>query len=425
MRLKLITLLTLLMTAGAVMAASLSGLPFEGNFRMSSDFGLRERPCNGCSTHHPAVDYATPIGTPMISTVNGTVSRVVSTPSGYGNFVTVLSDSGNYAVQYSHLDSSNVTVGQAVTAGETIAISGNSGSGTGAHLDYKVSVLDPATGEMVPVDPVLAQGLDLDDPAVRANLVADSLVKLDGSRTAVVGDGTVTGFGAFTAIPPENTENYEGPILGCDTEVYAHSEAVVEGFTQLSDEIVKQNITKPTPIEIAACLDQMTERINQSGSLHANPGSNLSASFAPFVQQPIVQSVNNFTNSVLGLDITANPIGYAITESFNDVVNTFTSGLSSLIPGTPPPSNCGMREQIWLIEQCLQRPRLPDFVSIIDDRLASVAGDIASMVNPERYIEQVCNNISSPISGFVGDLNDELNSAADALTTPITDSINN
>lgn len=422
MKLKIITLLALLLTVGTALAASLAGPPFAGNFRMSSDFGKRDRPGAAFSQYHPAVDFATPIGTPMLSTINGTVSRVVQSNKGYGNFVTILSDNGNYSVQYAHLSASNVNVGDSVSAGQTIAASGNSGAGTDAHLDYKVSIKDPATGEMVPVDPVLAMGKDLDDEIVRAALVADSLAKLDGRRTTIVGDGTGTGTGAFSAIPPENTANFEGPVLGCDQNVMDKSQSIIDMRIQLVDEIVNSQISQPTPTEISTCLDQVTEQLNQTSIIHANPLDGISASMGPFVQGQMEGFVNDLNTSVSSV---VNPISNAINATFNDVAGEFAGALGSLTPGSPPPSDCGMTEQMWLIQQCVQAPRIPDFVDIIDSKLAEIAGDAAALLNPDRYIEQVCNAVSSPINSLFSDVNNRIDGAADAFTSPITDGIDN
>ena len=105
-------------------------------FRMSSDFGPRPPPCAGCSSYHPAVDLATPIGTPVGAADGGEVVYS-GTAGGYGN--TVVIDHGNgYRTRYSHLQASGVSVGQQVAQGETIAASGNTGAGTGPHLDFGV-----------------------------------------------------------------------------------------------------------------------------------------------------------------------------------------------------------------------------------------------------------------------------------------------
>lgn len=103
---------------------------------LTSDFGRRTRPCDGCSRFHPAVDLGTPIGTPVSASDGGQVVYV-GRAGGYGK--TVVVDHGNgYQTRYSHLSDYTVSVGTSVSQGQQIAISGNTGVGTGAHLDFGV-----------------------------------------------------------------------------------------------------------------------------------------------------------------------------------------------------------------------------------------------------------------------------------------------
>ncbi|WP_346294400.1 M23 family metallopeptidase, partial [Sphaerothrix gracilis] len=103
---------------------------------MTSDFGPRPRPCAGCSKYHPAVDLGTPMGTP-INAADGGVVSYIGWAGGYGR--TVVIDHGNgYKTRYSHLSSYGVSQGTAVSQGQQIAASGQSGNGTGPHLDFGV-----------------------------------------------------------------------------------------------------------------------------------------------------------------------------------------------------------------------------------------------------------------------------------------------
>lgn len=103
---------------------------------LTSDFGRRARPCGGCSSFHPAVDIGTPVGTP-VSAADGGQVVYVGRAGGYGK--TVVIDHGNgYQTRYSHLSAYTVSEGAPVSQGQQIAASGNTGSGTGPHLDFGV-----------------------------------------------------------------------------------------------------------------------------------------------------------------------------------------------------------------------------------------------------------------------------------------------
>jgi murein DD-endopeptidase MepM/ murein hydrolase activator NlpD len=108
----------------------------------TSDFGPRESPCAGCSSNHMGQDYGVPDGTPVAAAANGKIVYQ-GWISGYGN--TVFIDHGNGTMtQYSHLGGYIGATGSTVMQGATIATSGHSGVGTGAHLHF--GVLTGTTG---------------------------------------------------------------------------------------------------------------------------------------------------------------------------------------------------------------------------------------------------------------------------------------
>lgn len=110
------------------------GMPIKGYLTQASRSG------------HTALDFGAPVGTPVKATMNGTVVYAGWNNEGYGNLVII--DNGKYRTYYAHLSKIPVKVGQKVSAGETIALSGNTGNSTGPHLHYEVRVdgrqVDPA-----------------------------------------------------------------------------------------------------------------------------------------------------------------------------------------------------------------------------------------------------------------------------------------
>lgn len=109
--------------------------PTDGT-KITSYFGLRTAPLPGASTNHGAVDIGVPTGTNVYATESGTV-----TTAGYygnaGNLVTI--DHGNgYISKYMHNSSIKVSVGDKVTKGQVIAISGSTGNSTGPHVHFQI-----------------------------------------------------------------------------------------------------------------------------------------------------------------------------------------------------------------------------------------------------------------------------------------------
>lgn len=101
------------------------------------------RPINGRLTqsfhaHHNGLDFGAPVGTPVRSTMDGRVVYAGWNDQGYGNLVIV--ENGPYRTYYAHLSSIPVSVGQQVSAGTVIGLSGNTGNSTGPHLHYEIRI---------------------------------------------------------------------------------------------------------------------------------------------------------------------------------------------------------------------------------------------------------------------------------------------
>lgn len=90
------------------------------------------------SSTHTGLDIAASNGTPIQVVADGTV--IAASYSGsYGNLVKVSHGNG-VETWYAHTSKMYVTVGQTVTAGETIAAVGSTGNSTGAHLHFEIRV---------------------------------------------------------------------------------------------------------------------------------------------------------------------------------------------------------------------------------------------------------------------------------------------
>ncbi len=113
-----------------------SGMRLSDMAVVTSGYGLRINPVTKMPQYHRGIDIAMPKGTPLYAVVDGKVITV-SKDDINGNFI-VLKDSKGNEYSYSHLDSSNVTVGQEVKRGDLVAKSGSTGRSTGPHLHFGV-----------------------------------------------------------------------------------------------------------------------------------------------------------------------------------------------------------------------------------------------------------------------------------------------
>ena len=111
---------------------------------VSSPFGPRKAPTTGASTNHRGIDIAVPSGTSVYSAADGVVVKTGSS-NARGKYVMIYHKSLGITTLYQHLSKNNVVKeNQNVTAGQKIAVSGNTGVGSGAHLHFGV-ILGKAT----------------------------------------------------------------------------------------------------------------------------------------------------------------------------------------------------------------------------------------------------------------------------------------
>ena len=92
----------------------------------------------GGSRRHQGVDIGVPVGTSVVAVKGGTVIEE-DYDSDYGYYVII--DHGNgMQTRYAHNSSNTVSVGQTISAGQLIALSGNTGRSTGPHLHFEVII---------------------------------------------------------------------------------------------------------------------------------------------------------------------------------------------------------------------------------------------------------------------------------------------
>lgn len=125
--------------AGRSIRTALLRTPIDGA-RISSGFGWRKDPLGPGMEFHEGVDFAAPMGTPIMAAGDGVVVRV-GWVRGYGKYVQIRHNSV-YSTAYAHLSryAKGLHDGERVRQGEVIGYVGSTGRSTGPHLDYEIHV---------------------------------------------------------------------------------------------------------------------------------------------------------------------------------------------------------------------------------------------------------------------------------------------
>jgi murein DD-endopeptidase MepM/ murein hydrolase activator NlpD len=114
-----------------------TGEPVALGYR-SSSFGWRFDPFNGRSTLHEGIDYAAPVGTPILAAAAGVVIGA-ERHAQFGNMLEIDHGNGN-VTRYAHASRLLARVGDIVERGQHVADVGATGRATGAHLHFEVLV---------------------------------------------------------------------------------------------------------------------------------------------------------------------------------------------------------------------------------------------------------------------------------------------
>ncbi|WP_082953150.1 M23 family metallopeptidase [Mycobacterium sp. 852002-10029_SCH5224772] len=122
-------------------------MPTKGIF--TSNFGYR------WGVLHAGIDLANSIGTPILAVSDGVVVEA-GPAGGYGMLVKLRHADGTVTL-YGHINTTLVSVGERVMAGDQIATMGNRGNSTGPHLHFEV--LQGGTERIDPVPWLAKRGL--------------------------------------------------------------------------------------------------------------------------------------------------------------------------------------------------------------------------------------------------------------------------
>lgn len=110
--------------------------PVPASKRISSEYGYRMHPILNVNKYHNGIDIAAPSGSAIVAAYKGTVVGA-GYNSSMGNYVMIDHGDGLYTI-YMHASTLNVSTGDNVSTGETIAAVGSTGRSTGPHLHFGV-----------------------------------------------------------------------------------------------------------------------------------------------------------------------------------------------------------------------------------------------------------------------------------------------
>ena len=124
---------------GKSVEKALMKTPINGA-KLSSAFGMRKHPIDGFNKMHRGTDFAAPMGTPIMASGSGVITRARWCGGG-GNCVKIKHNS-TYTTIYAHMKNfaRGIKEGARVKQGRIIGYVGSTGKSTGPHLHYEVVV---------------------------------------------------------------------------------------------------------------------------------------------------------------------------------------------------------------------------------------------------------------------------------------------
>jgi len=124
---------------GKSVEKALMKTPINGA-RLSSSFGMRKHPIDGFNKMHRGTDFAAPMGTPIMASGSGLITRARWCGGG-GNCIKIKHNS-TYETIYAHMKNfaRGIKEGIRVKQGQIIGYVGSTGKSTGPHLHYEVVV---------------------------------------------------------------------------------------------------------------------------------------------------------------------------------------------------------------------------------------------------------------------------------------------
>ena len=110
--------------------------PLSKQGYVTSPFGNRYHPVDKVYKQHNGVDIGVVTGTEVYSVADGTVTNLITNKDLASGLAVYIQHTNGMRSIYMHLSEIKVSVGQVVSKGQLIALSGNTGKSTGPHLHF-------------------------------------------------------------------------------------------------------------------------------------------------------------------------------------------------------------------------------------------------------------------------------------------------
>lgn len=135
---------------GSTTSASFDGgtfaWPTPGYATITSEYGGRMHPTLKVYKVHTGMDIGAPMGAKVVAGADGTVVKAEYNVA-YGNYI-VINHGNGYSTLYAHNSVLNVSKGDFVVRGQTIAKVGSTGYSTGPHCHFEVMINGQHTNPM-------------------------------------------------------------------------------------------------------------------------------------------------------------------------------------------------------------------------------------------------------------------------------------
>lgn len=117
-------------------------LPVQTEAAIALEYGWQQSSLEEAAVFHSGIDFSAPLGTTVTAVADGTVA-FAGEKGTYGQVV-VINHARGVQTRYAQLSEVSVRIGDTVSAGESLGLSGQSGNVTTPHLHFEVRLNSPS-----------------------------------------------------------------------------------------------------------------------------------------------------------------------------------------------------------------------------------------------------------------------------------------